>query len=84
MQGASPVKRGVYDTPTIHGPWANACYTHMLQHSPKTSTLIRKRVIGYDPKPNCLYCGEPATHRDAFNHDCCDSCEEATDATATV
>jgi len=44
MQGARPVRYGVYDTPTLDGPWANACHSHMIQHSPKNTTLIVKRV----------------------------------------
>jgi len=44
MKKARPVRQGVYDGPTLHGPWANMCHTHMLDHTPKNSTLISKRV----------------------------------------
>lgn len=50
-QGARPIRDGVYDMPTILGPWANACHTHMLQYAPKNSTLVAKRVKDLNGPP---------------------------------
>jgi len=43
--GHRPIKDGVYDGPTVGGPWANMCHTHMLQHTPRDSTMITKRTM---------------------------------------
>lgn len=51
VRGYRPVRDAPYDTPTIDGPWANVCHTHLLQFSPRNCTLVAKRVIGYHQPP---------------------------------
>lgn len=50
MQGARPVRDGIYDHPTTSRVWANSCTTHMRQHAPK-HCRVTKRVRSVIAKP---------------------------------
>jgi len=44
MKGYQPVKPGIYDAPTLHGPWANLCTTHMRENVRKDCSIGFKRI----------------------------------------
>ena len=68
-----------YDGKTVYGPWANMCDDDLVANGyPKSNEVTNEREV---PAATCLYCGDPATHLDSFNHTCCSGCEGETDAT---
>lgn len=42
-KGAKPVRDGIYDSPTVNGPWGNLCHTHMREYSPPNCQIVAMR-----------------------------------------